>query len=201
MSFRHGRAQPSRPREFRPHGRPHPVTPGLDPGVHCRRLHGGPQGDAVAAVDARIESTAVRSGFSTWLRAHDREHLRPRCHPGRSAAESRGPGLPRTAIRGKPGESGACGPRNGIRGKPGPRIKPRTAIRGKSGVTSGGTRTAARSSRRRIPPWPRLSPRHARTRSGHPWAPPPLPSDRRSGGEAAWMAGSPPDLIRGPAMT
>ena len=43
--------------------------------------------------------------------------------------------------------------------------------------------------------------RHARTRSGHPLAPPPLPAGRHARGGAAWMAGSPPDSIRGPAMT
>ena len=37
--------------------------------------------------------------------------------------------------------------------------------------------------------------------SGHPWAPPPLPNRRRARGGVAWVAGSHPDSIRGPAMT
>ena len=71
----------------------------------------------------------------------------PFCPPAVTPALSRGPGLLRTPIRGKPGDGGACGP--------GPRLK--------AGVTAGGGDNVGRGGH---PPAP-LS-RHARTCSGHP---------------------------------
>ena len=116
---------------------PHPSWPDLiRPSMRPLRLRGGGLGGwrrqwmpgsspLLSGLDFRRGSAPMTENISAPVvtPAGAQRRAGAQACPGRSAAESRGPG--------KPGESGACGP--------GPRIK--------SGVTSGGTRTAVRASR------------------------------------------------------